>query len=459
MSAPVPYPDPVPVSDHTARRLLARLAHAQSSGRLPSVVAGVVRDGEPVWFGFRGTPEVADHDPLDVQYRVGSITKTMTAVLVLQLVRDGRVSLDDPASAVLGDLGGNAYAHRTIRTLLAHSSGMQSEPAGSWWERSAGLSFEELVAANDGTGAAFGAGERFHYSNLGYALLGELAARLLGTSWWEAVQERVLVPLGMTRTSYLPEGAAAQGRSVHPYDGTLVDEPATDTGAMAPAGQVWATITDLATYATFLGHGHPEVLSVEELDRAYAPASGSPEDGVRSVHGLGFQVFAGGSGTLAGHTGSMPGFLATVLVDRKRRTGGVVLANATTGYSPAALVMELLDELESSEPTLAATWVPSAGVPAALAGVPGVWHWGNTPFVFAVEGTELVARRGGVEAYRFRVTGDGRVVGHSGYHAGEELHVVRRPDGTIGHLEVATFIYTRTPYDPEAPIPGGVPGA
>ena len=442
------------VSDHTSHRLLARLAHAQSTGRLPSVVAGLVRDGAPVWFGSYGSPAVPGHDARDVQYRVGSITKTMTAVLVLQLERDGRLSLDDRASTVLGDIG---YADRSVRDLLAHSSGMQSEPVGSWWERSAGLSFDELAAANDGTRGAFGAGERFHYSNLGYALLGELAARLLGTTWWEAVQQRILLPLGMTRTSYLPEGAAAQGRSVHPYDGTLVAEPATDTGAMAPAGQVWATIEDLATYAVFLGQGHPDVLSIELLDRAYTPRASSPEDGTRSQHGLGFQVFAGGSGTLAGHTGSMPGFLATVLVDRKRRTGGVVLANATTGYSPAAIVTELLDELERCEPTIAEPWLPSAGVPEALTGVPGVWHWGNTPVVFSMAGAELVGYRNGVEAYRFGVGVDGRIVGRTGYHAGEEMHVVRRPDGSVRYLDVATFIYTRTPYDPEAPIPGGLP--
>ncbi|MFC6344969.1 serine hydrolase domain-containing protein, partial [Nocardioides hankookensis] len=305
----------------TARRLRARLAHAQSSGRLPSVVAGLVRDGEPVWFDSYGDPAVPGHDTSDVQYRIGSITKTMTAVLVLQLVRDGRIALDDPASVVLGDVG---YADRSVRTLLAHSSGMQSEPAGSWWERSEGVSWDELVAAHDGSGAVFPAHQEFHYSNLGYALLGELAARLLGTTWWEAVTTRVLTPLGMTRTSYLPEGAAAQGWSVHPYESTLVAEPATDTGALAPAGQVWATITDLARYATFLLDGHPDVLSAAELRQAFGPQSGNPKDGVRYAHGLGFQLFPGGSGTLAGHTGSMPGFLATCLVDRGRRVGGVV---------------------------------------------------------------------------------------------------------------------------------------
>lgn len=445
------------VTGHTARRLLARLGHAQSTGRLPSVVAGLVRDGEPVWFGTYGGPAVPDHDPYDVQYRIGSITKTMTAVLVLQLVREGRIGLDDPVSTVLGDLGGNRYADRTLRTLLAHDAGLQSEPSGPWWERSAGVSFEELVAANDGSGSVFAPHERFHYSNLGYALLGEVAARLLGGSWWDAVRDRVLAPLGMSRTSYLPEGAAAQGRSVHPYDGTLVDEPATDTGAMAPAGQVWASIADLLTYAAFLGQGHPDVLAVEDLDRAYAPQSGSPDDGMRAAHGLGFQLFAGGSGTLAGHTGSMPGFLAACLVDRRRRTGGAVLANATTGFSPADLVIGLMEELEACEPTLPEPWRPTTEVPAELRGVPGVWHWGNTAIVFSMEGRRLVARKDGRLLYAFEVR-DGRVVGVSGYHAGEELHVVRRPDGAVGHLEAATFVYTRVPYDPDAPVPGGHPG-
>ena len=122
---------------------------AQSDGRLPSVVAGVLRDGELAWSGGYGD---VPGDVLDVQYRIGSITKTLTAVLVLQLVRDGRLSLDDPASAVLGDVG---YADRTIRSLLAHNAGIRSEPVGSWWERSAGLTWDELVGAHEGADAVF----------------------------------------------------------------------------------------------------------------------------------------------------------------------------------------------------------------------------------------------------------------------------------------------------------------
>lgn len=442
------------VAPVTAHRLQARLAEAQASGRLPSVVAGVLRDGAPAWLGAYGAEPVPGHDALDVQFRIGSITKTMTAVLVLQLVRDGRLDLDDRASFVLGDVG---YADRTIRALLAHNSGMQAEPSGSWWERSAGLSFDELVAANDGSGAVFPALRQFHYSNLAYGLLGEVVARLHADSWWECVRTRILDPLGMTRTSYLPDGAAAQGYSVHPYAGTLVDEPATDTGAMAPAGQVWATTTDLATYCSFLLDGHDDVLSRTWLLDASHPQSGDWHDALGYAHGLGFQLIAGGSGMLVGHTGSMPGFLAGCFVDRARRTGAVVLTNATTGIAPSDLVVALLEELERSEPTIATAWTPSETVPVELADALGVWHWGNTPFVFTLERGELVARKGSDEKYRFAVV-DGRVVGTAGHHAGEELHVVRRADGSVSHLDIATFIYTRTPYDPDAPVPGGHPG-
>jgi CubicO group peptidase (beta-lactamase class C family) len=442
----------VPVSDTTGRRLLALLARHQVEGRLPSLVAGVVRDGELAWSGAYGDAagDVGDGGPADVQYRIGSITKTFTAVLVLQLVRDGSLALDQPASEVLGDVG---YADRSLRQLLAHGSGMQSEPAGSWWERSAGVSWDELVARNDGSGAVFPPGQQFHYSNLGYALLGEVVARVVGRSWAEAVQTRILDPLGLARTSYLPQGRAATGWSVDPYAATLTPEPATDTGAMAPAGQLWSTVGDLASYAVFLGAGHPDVLERSWLELASHPQTGDRHAALETGHGLGFQLLRGGSGMLVGHTGSMPGFLAACLVDRERRTGAVLLSNATTGLAPGLLARDLLEELERQEPTLPEPWRSTSDVPAAVADALGVWHWGNTPHVASLDRGDLVMTRDGTEVHRFEIRGE-RAVGVVGYHAGETLHVVRREDGSVSHLECATFVYTRTPYDPEAPIPG-----
>jgi D-alanyl-D-alanine carboxypeptidase len=156
---------------------------------------------------------------------------------------------------------------------------------------------------------------------------------------------------------------------------------------------------------------------------------------------------------LVGHTGSMPGFLAACFADRQRRTGSVLLCNATTGLDPGTLARDLLEELERREPALPKPWRPTPAVPEVLEGVLGVWHWGNTPYVVRLDGGEVLMTRDGAVHHRFELRGD-RLVGTSGYHAGETLHVVRRDDGSVSHLECATFIYTRTPYDPAAPIPG-----
>jgi hypothetical protein len=163
---------------------------------------------------------------------------------------------------------------------------------------------------------------------------------------------------------------------------------------------------------------------------------------------------------LVGHTGSMPGFLAGLFADRTRRTGAVVLANGTSGLRCEGLVVDLLAALEDCEPTIAPAWAPAADLPAFVADVLGVWHWGNTAYAFAWSGSEVVVSQlgGGGEAYRFGVQPDGSLVGTRGYHHGERLEVVRDEDGAVRHLVCATFVYTRTPYDPAAPIPGGHPG-
>jgi CubicO group peptidase (beta-lactamase class C family) len=353
-------------------------------------------------------------------------------------------------------LGDVPYGDRTIRSLLSHSSGMSSEPAGPWWERSPGRPFAEVVAAADAERAPFEPGATYHYSNLAFGLLGEVVARRSGRSWWACAVERLLRPLGMTRTSYLSEPPAATGRSVHPFAGTLTEEPATDTGAMAPAGQVWSTVTDLARYAGLLLGDHPDLLAPATLDEMSTPQSGSLAGGLTGGYGLGLRLVAGGSGVLVGHTGSMPGFQAGLFTDRRRRTAGVVLANGTVGLTAERVVPRLLDVLEEAEPTLVAPWRPVADVPAVVADILGVWHWGNSARVVTWDGSRVVMRQldSAEKCETFALRDGGALVGAAGYHHGETLQVVRRPDGSVSHLVCATFVYTRVPYDPDVTSPG-----
>ncbi|GAA1534836.1 serine hydrolase domain-containing protein [Nocardioides humi] len=419
------------------------LAALQGAGRLPSVSAAVARDGEPVW---SGCVSVLPGITADSAYRIGSITKTLTAVLVLQLRDEGRLGLDDPIGRFVPDTG---YRSVTLRELLAHTGGLQSEPAGPWWERVDGGSFAALTAANDGSGRVAAAGEYYHYSNLGFALLGEVVARLRGASWWEVVQQRLLAPLGMTRTSYRPPEDHAPGRSVDHFAHTLSAEPHTDTGAMAAAGQLWSTVGDLLRWADLLATGHPDVLAAATLAEMATPSA------LAADYGLGLRVLRSGGRTLVGHTGSMPGFQASLFVDRDTRDAVAVLANATTGLDTDGVPWVLLDP--SSPVPVDEPWQPSARpLPAPVVDVLGVWFWGNTALGLEWVRSELVVRdlRTGAVEDRFRLDGD-RFVGTVGYHRGESLHLRRRADGSVGHLECATFVWTRSPYDPDAPIPGG----
>ena len=441
------------VTDLTGRRLQTVVATEQATARVPSLVAGVVRDGVLVWTGHHGDHTGSAPPTSDTQYRIGSITKTMTAVLVMQLRDEGRLDLGDRLDSHLPDVG---YGDRTVRQLLSHSSGMQSEPAGPWWERSPGVVYEDLAAAVDDSAAPFPAGATFHYTNLAFGLLGEMVARMRGESWRDQVERRILAPLGMDRTSYLPTPPAATGCSVHHFAGTLTQEPAHDTGAMAAAGQLWSTVEDLASYARFLVQGHSDVLATATLGEMCTPQSGSLAGGLSGGQGLGLRLVPGGSGTLVGHTGSMPGFLAGMLVDRVRRTAAMCLANGTAGLRCEGLPVDLLAELERSEPTVVPAWEPTAQVPDAVRDVLGVWHWGNTAYSFSFEhGEVVVASLGtGLVAHRFRPCEDGTFLGTAGYHHGETLQVFRDREGHVSHLVCATFVYTRVPYDPDAPIPG-----
>lgn len=411
----------------------------QATGRLPSLSAGVLRSGELVWTGTAG-----EGGSPDVQYRIGSITKTLTVATVLQCRDEGLLSLDDPIGRFIPETD---YRDLSLRTMLSHHSGMQSEPVGSWWERSPGVDFATLVSANHAPVA--GPGEFFHYSNLAYALLGEAVSRLRGEPWWQVVQSRLLEPLGMGRTSYTPEAPAAQGYSVHHFEETLTREPHQDTGAMAPAGQAWSTVRDLARWASFLASGEPGVLDVESLQEASRSTAPGQE------YGLGVRLLPFEGRWLLGHTGSMPGFMATLFVDPGSGDGVVALTNGTTGFDPNTFPEQMLGE--GAVPSMPA-WHPADDVPELVHELVGLWFWGNTAFELRWHlGTlELHSLAMQQLADQFELRGD-EIIGSSGYHRGEQLHVVRRPDGSVSHLDCATFVYTRTPYDPAAPIPGPRP--
>ena len=439
------------LSDVTKGRLDARLAADQRDRRVPSLVAGVVRDGALAWSAGRGAVPA---DVTDTQYRIGSITKSLVAVCVLRLRDEGRLDLSDRVADHVPDA---PVGQATLAQLLSHASGLRAETDAPWWERAPGGDWSGLVAGIGDEPQLHRSGRRFHYSNVGFAVLGRLLEQARGVPWLQTVQRELLDPLGMSRTTARPAAPHAHGFAVHPAADVVLPEPEHDAGAMAPAGQLWATLADLGRFAAFLAGDTGDVLSADTLQEMREPLvlDDRPGQEWTGAYGLGLQLWNIGGRRYSGHGGSMPGFVAAVRVADDTGDGVVALCNSTSGFS-TQLVRDL-HAIAAAEPADRPDWAPSPVAPGVLE-LTGYWYWGAAPFLVragAGGALEIWAVGEGRES-RFRPDGDGQWIGLDSYYAGERLRAVRGPGGEVTHLDVASFVLTRLPYDPAADVPGGV---
>ncbi|MES9809481.1 serine hydrolase domain-containing protein [Streptomyces cinereoruber] len=441
----------------TARALLHRVAVAQAEGRAPSLVGAVVRDGALVWSGSRSC--VDGHAPdADTQFRIGSITKVFTAVLVMRLRDEGVLRLDDPLEL---HLKGTGAGEVTIAQLLSHGGGLAAETPGAWWERSSAALRPELSDVLGERPFLQPPGRRHHYSNPGYTLLGSLVEELRGRPWEEVLRREILEPLGMDRTTGEPVAPHAGGWAVHPWADVMLPEPSEDLGLMAPAGQLWSTAADLARFAAFLAEGNERVLGAASVAEMRAPASAPGEGEWEGSYGLGLQLLRRDGRTLIGHTGSLPGFVACLWVSVEDGLAGIALANATSGPLVGAVAADLVRIVAEAEPRLPEPWrpLPAAEVDAELLSLTGPWYWGTYAYGLRLgpeRGVVLEPLKGAGRRARFRALPDGDWVGLNGYYEGETLRVVRRPDGSVSHLDLGSFVFTREPYEPGDAVPGGV---
>ncbi|MFC6708056.1 serine hydrolase domain-containing protein [Flexivirga alba] len=374
---------------HLTHLFDARLAEAQRTSRAPSAVAAVIGDGEVVWSGAAGNIDGhanGEKATTATQYRIGSITKTFTAVLTLRLVDDGLIDLTDPIAKHLPELADKLQGVR-VSELLTHGAGLPAETEGAWWERSHGRTWDELQSSIH---AIHRPGRRFHYSNVGFAVAGELVARLRNSTWWDRMHEEVLQPLGLHDTTYAPTAKAAPGLAVHPYADLLHDEPNTDTKAMAPAGQLWSTVHDLAAFAVFLARGNKQVLSDDLRREMQIPAliNDDPGTAYTRAYGFGLDIINSGGRRFIGHGGSMPGHQSSLKIDPETGDGVVELVNSTAGLTldTIGLVREL------REHHIGAGWTAKSPTPDVV-DIVGTWFWGPRPHVLTAEEAGCGSRR------------------------------------------------------------------
>jgi CubicO group peptidase (beta-lactamase class C family) len=392
----------------------------------------------------------------DTQYRIGSITKTFTAVLVMRLRDEGLLGLEDPLEK---HLPGTGVGEVTVAQLLGHSAGLSAETPPPWWERTPGSTRPQLSDVLGEETAMHPAGRRHHYSNPGYTLLGSLVEAVRGVTWGEALRREILEPLGLERTSTQPQAPHAGGWAVHPWADVMLPEPVEDLGLMAPAGQLWSTPADLCRFAAFLAAGDERVLGAESVREMRVPSVPLEAGEWNGTYGLGLQIMRQDGRTLVGHSGSLPGFLAGLWVSVDDGVAAVALANATSGPPTATVAADLVRIVADAEPRIPEPWRPLPEVDHELLELTGPWYWGTSAYVLrlvADRGVELEPLRGGGRRSRFVARADGTWVGLDGYYAGETLRVVPRGDGSVSHLDLGSFVFTREPYGPVDAVPGGV---
>ena len=408
----------------SAPEALDRLLQERQSDRLPSVAAAVVRKGEQVWAGAVGS---ADYDEKreatpDTQYRIGSITKTFTATAIMQLRDAGALDLDDRLEQ---HLDGVANGTPTIRRMLSHFSGLQRE-AGEMFVSGESPTDDELIASMSEVEFALEPAQGHHYSNLAFALLGQVVARKSGMPYTQYVDEKIIEPLGLERTTWLPRGTKAQGYLVDEYARTVWREPETDMGATTPAGQLWSTVEDLGRWASFLATGADGVLDAATIEQMWFPHGMFLPDNWVLAWGLGLMLIPHEGAIYGGHGGAMAGHLAGVYIDRKTQVGAAALTNSGTRGNMDLFAVQLAAKAKEIWPEPIEPWQPEQEPAADVRALLGRWWSEGNEFVFWWEGGALHAKVVGSPPGRGETTfardGDGWRAS-AGRERGERLRV------------------------------------
>jgi CubicO group peptidase (beta-lactamase class C family) len=407
----------------------------------------VCRGGELVWSDAVGLADVEQQKAAtpDTQYAVASITKTFTAACVFQLRDEGKLELDEPLSRYLPEA---VHGSPTLRRLLAHASGLQREPPGEVWETLEFPGEKELLRRLGEAEQVLAPGAAWHYSNLAYALLGHLVARVSGKPFRDYVQERLLEPLSLARTTWGPAEPAAKPYFVEPYSDAVRREPELELGGKGGESGLSSTVGDLARWGAFLADPDEAVLAPTSVDEMHALQIMAEPDWTLGW-GLGVALWRRGERIFGGHTGGFPGFLSMFVYSRRDRVGAVVLTNSgnwpklsETGLTLAeAALEELAPDVEP--------WAPEEAPPDEMVPLLGRWWSEEDETIFGWRHGKLEARLATAPPERepsvFEPEGEDRFRTVSGRERGEVLRLVRDESGAVVKLYWATYPFTRSP--------------
>jgi D-alanyl-D-alanine carboxypeptidase len=278
----------------------------------------------------------------DMRFRIGSITAAFTCTVLLQLVDEGRVTLDDPVSGFV-DFVPNGDAN--LAQLCSHTSGIPDYATDPEFVAELAANPTKVWSPGELYGIAFGRtpdfepGEGWQYSATNLWLAGEVVQQITGQPVGDEIDQRILEPLRLRRTAYPdvdegvlpdphPEGYWAADPSAPARDVTVISP-----SSFGPAGAMTSKLSELSTLARALASGHLLRPTSHERRIDSVPIDRAGPDW------LGYGIGVVTVGPLIGHHGEVPGFLSAMLHDPETATTIVVMLNNSTGGGQVALAL------------------------------------------------------------------------------------------------------------------------
>jgi CubicO group peptidase (beta-lactamase class C family) len=322
----------------SAEELATIVAEARARWHVPGMAVGLLQDGEPV-FAADGVRDLDANDPVrpETPFRVASITKPFVGTLTQTLAQDGLLSLDEPPPG--------ARTTASVRQLLSHQAGLAIEWPVDLDDADDDEALQRL-AAREPERLTVGPGELFSYCNTGYWFAGAGIARASGSTFEEAMSDRVLGPLGLAATAFEPPAGVARGHEqVEP--GSDEHYPVDDAypRVRRPSGGLWSTVGDLVVFGAHqVGEAGPLTReSILEMQRPLIPVPGGS-------YGLGWFLLDRQGRSSVEHPGSAAGYQSLLLVVPETRLVFAALTNSSRGSTAIRDVLQVLGLGQTSPP-------------------------------------------------------------------------------------------------------------
>jgi D-alanyl-D-alanine carboxypeptidase len=284
----------------------------------PGILAKTAEGGK-TWGYAAGVADLSTKKPMktDFRFRIGSVTKTFTATVVLQLAGENRLNLDDSIEKWLpGVIQGNGYNGKqiTIRQIMNHTSGiaeyLRSKDA-DFMDTKKSYTADELVKMGISLPPDFAPGKGWSYSNTGYVLLGILIEKVTGNSYAEEIENRIIEPLELSNTflpgnsSVIPGTKHARGYVQPDEASELKDVTYYNPSAASSAGDMISTADDLNKFFSYLLSG--KLLKEQQLKQMLTTVP----TGIEGIDGYGLGIYETklpNHVSIWGHAGGVPGF-------------------------------------------------------------------------------------------------------------------------------------------------------